>query len=220
MSIFKDTFIPEIQGQLKARENSLKKRDVTSIKYLNSRNAWIKMSSSVNVNNTNELAKSYILQGGILKSNGGLRSGVGGTDNAYSNISPNTSLSLNERKHQRGLRPMPGINSIDIRSKSAYGSLREVVVKFQCWDIKQLEDLELLYMRPGYTVLVEWGWTPYLNNDGKLIRQTKTIKQPINKKTLLLNLSKYYNDDTNAIKITEFLLNTRTEKVCETLCKK
>ena len=168
MSIFKDTFIPEIQGQLKARENSLKKRDVTSIKYLNSRNAWIKMSSSVNVNNTNELAKSYILQGGILKSNGGLRSGVGGTDNAYSNISPNTSLSLNERKHQRGLRPMPGINSIDIRSKSAYGSLREVVVKFQCWDIKQLEDLELLYMRPGYTVLVEWGWTPYLNNDGKL----------------------------------------------------
>ena len=120
MSIFKDTFIPEVQGQLRVRQNSLKKRDVTSIKYLNSRNAWIKMSSSVDVNNTNELAKSYILQGGILKSDGGLRSGVGGTDNAYSNISPNTSLSLNEREHQRGLRPMPGINSIDIRSKSAY----------------------------------------------------------------------------------------------------
>jgi hypothetical protein len=59
-----------------------------------------------------------------------------------------------------------------------------------------------------------------LNNDGKLIRQTKTIKQPINKKTLLLNLSKYYNDDANAVKVTEFLLNTRTEKVSETLCKK
>ena len=43
-----------------------------------------------------------------------------------------------------------------------------MVVKFQCWDIKQLEDLELLYMRPGYTVLVEWGWSPYLKNDGKL----------------------------------------------------
>ena len=165
MSIFKDTFIPEVQFQLDARQNSLKKRDVTSIKYLNSRNAWIKMSSSVNVNGTSKLANSYQLKGGILKSDGGLKSGVGGTDNAYSNISPNTSLSLNEREHQRGLRPMPGINSIDIRSKSAYGSLREVVVKFQCWDIKQLEDLELLYMRPGYTVLIEWGWLPYLNLD-------------------------------------------------------
>jgi hypothetical protein len=59
-----------------------------------------------------------------------------------------------------------------------------------------------------------------LNNDGKLIRQTKTVKQPINKKTLLLNLSKYYNDETNAVKVTEFLLNTRTEKISETLCKK
>jgi hypothetical protein len=168
MSIFKDTFIPEVQFQLDARQNSLKKRDVTSIKYLNSRNAWIKMSSSVNVNGKSELANSYQLKGGILKSDGGLKSGVGGTDNAYSNISPNTSLSSDERKHLRGLRPMPGINSIDIKSKSAYGSLREVVVKFQCWDIKQLEDLELLYMRPGYTVLVEWGWSPYLKNDGKL----------------------------------------------------
>ena len=64
---------------------------------------------------------------------------------------------------------MPGIASLDIKSKSAYGSLREVTVNFQCWNIEQLEDLELLYMRPGYTVLVEWGWSPYLDNKtGKL----------------------------------------------------
>ena len=59
-----------------------------------------------------------------------------------------------------------------------------------------------------------------LNNDGKLIRQTKTIKQPLNKKSLLTNLSKYYNDEANAVKVTEFLLNTRLEKISETLCKK
>ena len=167
MSIFKDTFIPEVRFQLDARQNAILNRTPTTIKYLNSRNAWIKMSSSVNVNGTSELANNYQLKGGILKSDGGLKSGVGGTDNAYSNISPNTSLSFDERKYQRGIRPMPGINSIDIESKSAYGSLREVVVKFQCWDIKQLEDLELLYMRPGYTVLIEWGWLPYLNLDEK-----------------------------------------------------
>jgi hypothetical protein len=159
MSIFKDTFIPEVRGQLEARQNAIKKRDVTSIKYLNSRNAWIRMSSSVDVNNDGgDLAKKNILQGGT-SSPQGLRAGVSNSNNnnaAYNQTS------------QRGLRPMPGINSIDIKSKSAYGSLREVVVKFQCWDITQLEDLELLYMRPGYTVLIEWGWLPYLKNENTL----------------------------------------------------
>jgi hypothetical protein len=59
-----------------------------------------------------------------------------------------------------------------------------------------------------------------LNNDGKLIRQSKKVKQPLNKKSLLLNLSKYYNDETNAVKVTEFLLNSRSEKITETLYKK
>jgi len=188
MSIFKDTFIPEVQGQLKARQNSLKKRDVNSIKYLNSRNAWIKMSSSVNVNGTSDLADNYQLKGGILSPQG-LRAGVFNPNNL--NATYDTQTPLGE-SHLRGLRPMPGINSIDIRSKSAYGSLREVVVKFQCWDIKQLEDLELLYMRPGYTVLVEWGWTPYLqSNDAGdqigIIYNTQTfdiIKQILSKEDI------------------------------------
>jgi muramidase (phage lysozyme) len=64
---------------------------------------------------------------------------------------------------------MPGITNMDIKSKSAYGSLREAVINFVCWDIKQLEELEVLYMRPGYTVLIEWGWLPYLNNKGDLV---------------------------------------------------
>ena len=197
MSIFKDTFIPEVQGQLKARQYSLKKRDVNSIKYLNSRNAWIKMSSSVDVNGTSELADNYQLKGGILSPQG-LRAGVFNPNNLNATYDKQTPLG---EQHQRGLRPMPGINSIDIRSKSAYGSLREIVVKFQCWDIKQLEDLELLYMRPGYTVLVEWGWTPYLqSNDAgdqiDIIYNTQTfdiIKQTPTKEDIwkeLFNKSK------------------------------
>jgi hypothetical protein len=163
MSIFKNTFKPEIQSQLNTRQNSLQTRDVNSIKYLNSRNAWIRMTSSVDVDKDNgKLAREHILQGGTLY-NDNLRAGVG-ENKAYSFKTPSG------QTHQRGLRPMPGINSIDIKSKSAYGSLREVVVKFQCWDITQLEDLELLYMRPGYTVLIEWGWLPYLDNKNNIIR--------------------------------------------------
>lgn len=163
MSIFKDTFKQEIQDQLKARQEAIFERTPDAIQYFNARNSWIRMSSAVNVNGTNELAKKYILQGGTLYENQTqLRSGVLTQNAAYSLTSPGGGT------NRLGLRPMPGITGIDIKSLSAYGSLREVEVKFNAWDIKQLEDLELLYMRPGYTSLIEWGWAPYLGNDKKL----------------------------------------------------
>lgn len=185
MSIFKDTFIDSVQTQLKRRQDALISRTPDSIRYLNSRNAWIKMSSSVNVDGLNDVASLNVLKGGIL-SPFGLKSGVG-DDAAYSRFTPNGEPNL------RGLRPMPGITSIDIKSKSAYGSLREVNVNFQCWDIKQLEDLELLYMRPGYTVLIEWGWLPYLNNQGVLQHNLEggtydIIKQTPSKETIWKDL--------------------------------
>lgn len=167
MSIFKSTFSPHIQSQLESRRDAMLYRSPEQLSYLNSRNAWIRMSSSVNVNGTNELAKKYILQGGTLNDIteksviGTPKSGIGDFSNAYSNTG------YNGNPYRLGIRPMPGITSLDIKSKSAYGSLREATINFQCWDINQLEDLELLYMRPGYTVLIEWGWTPYLDNSGK-----------------------------------------------------
>ena len=59
-----------------------------------------------------------------------------------------------------------------------------------------------------------------LNNEGKLIRQTKKTKQPINKKQLMTSLIKYYDDEKDALKITEFILNSRQEKLSESICKK
>ena len=62
---------------------------------------------------------------------------------------------------------MPGIEKASIRTKSAYGSLREAKVEFTWYNQKQLEALEMLYMWPGVPVLVEWGWTNYIDNNGK-----------------------------------------------------
>ena len=162
MSIFKDTFTKEVQDQLKVRQDAIFNRTPQSIQYYNSRNSWIRMTSSVNVAESNELAKKYVLLGGTLNENSKLRSGVGKGAEAYSTTTPSGGTNY------RGIKPMPGITGLDIKSKSAYGSLREVTVNFQCWDIRQLEDLELLYMRPGYTVLIEWGWLPYIDNNNKL----------------------------------------------------
>jgi len=174
MSIFRNTFTKEVQNQLKLRQNTAKTRTPQSVQLTNSRAPWVRMTSGVDTlagvdkegnpifNNT--LANQYILLGGVLDSDKKLKYSVGSTGNeAYSNRTPSGT------SYQRGLRPMPGITSVDVKSKSAYGSLREVTVNFICHDIKQLEDLELLYMRPGYTVLVEWGWLPYLSNDGNIV---------------------------------------------------
>ena len=168
MSIFKATFPEGVKKQLTARQDKIIKRDFEAIKYLNSRTAWIRMTSAVNVgasdtsDGTNDLALKNILLGGALYNNAP-RQGVGLTGAEAYSIQTSSG-----NKHRLGIRPMPGITGIDIKNKGAYGSLREITVNFNCWDIKQLEELELLYMRPGYSVLVEWGWVPYLDNNGKL----------------------------------------------------
>ena len=174
MSIFKNTLQLTVQAQLNARQAALKARTPDSIVYSNSRNSWIRMSSSVDVDGKDSLAKQYILQGGVLLNNK-LRYGVGGADKAYSNFTPSLRSYNNPsaKAGTAGIKPMPGIESIDIKSKSAYGSLREVVVNFKCHNLQQLEDLELLYMRPGYTVLIEGGWTPYLDEKGKMKNDVK-----------------------------------------------
>jgi hypothetical protein len=161
MSIFKESFHPQVAAQLKARQNALIDRtNPVTVQYYNARNAWVRMTSAVNVGpagGTSGLAENYKLLGGVLL-NGEPRVGVGVSGGAYSVNSPG---GVTQRL---GMRPMPGITEINVKSLGAYGSLKEVEVKFNAWDIRQLEDLELLYMRPGYSVLVEWGWAPYLKD--------------------------------------------------------
>jgi len=72
---------------------------------------------------------------------------------------------------------MPGITSINVRTKSAFGSLREAKINFSCHNQRQLEILELLYMRPGYPLLLEWGWTTYIDNDGNRNSTFPTISE-------------------------------------------
>jgi hypothetical protein len=169
MSIFKDTFPEEIKSQIYKRQDLLVRRSKHDLSYLTSRKAWVRLTSGVDTletsnqnatEPTNDLASKYVLQGGTLN-NDSLRVGIGSdSSRAYSTTTPSG------KTHRLGIRPMPGITNIDIKSKSAYGSLREATINFVCWDIRQLEDLELLYMRPGFTALLEWGWSPYIaNND-------------------------------------------------------
>lgn len=160
MSIFKESFKNEIRKQIEQRQSKIKNGDRT---YFLQRQCTFRMASGVDVGGSNQIAKQNILEGGIKNVTSTTTDGVttykfsnkGGFGGAY-----------DQPVDGYGYVPMPGITSINIRTKTAYGSLREVIVNFECHNEKQLSVLEQLYMRPGYPCLAEWGWEPYINNDG------------------------------------------------------
>jgi hypothetical protein len=189
------TFSPEVQGQIKVRQKIVGDdtvRESLLLSYL-AKTGWVSLSSFVTITDENlqkrlgigtgdELAQKIILRNGISSftpkeagKSGGVISdklgGIGG-DKTYGN----SFLSKGPiEKFPLGVRPMPGITSIDIKSKGTYGSLLEADISFICWDLNQLEKLEPLFMRPGYSVLLEWGWSQYISNDEKINQATSLI---------------------------------------------
>jgi hypothetical protein len=112
-----------------------------------------------------QLSKRFILQGGILD-NGKIRNKpFGQAGSAYGDP---TIGSNGENIDGYGQVPMPGITQLDIKTKSAYGSLRQAKLSFVVHNLRQLEVMEMLYMRPGYPVVVEWGWSPFIDNKGEI----------------------------------------------------
>jgi hypothetical protein len=187
MSIFKSTLKPFVAAQLKAREKVISSinRDSNFLKYTSGKNGWVRMMSMVDYTSQiwdaaqqkwvldgryegNQLSKKYILEGGTLFNRGDkfvLRRGVNSQSGIYgSNIDKINSSNDNSIDRTYGIRPMPGISSISVINRSAYGSLREATIQFYAWDKHQLEELEILFMRPGYTVFLEWGWSQYLHH--------------------------------------------------------
>jgi len=67
-----------------------------------------------------------------------------------------------------GYRPMPGITSVTIDSTGRMGSLRQATINFKVWDKYQLDIMDALYFRPGFTVLLEWGHAKYYDNNENL----------------------------------------------------
>ena len=176
MSIFRASFPAYIQRQINVRQDLIKSkmRDSRFVQYTTAKNGWCRMTSFVDYDSPDgtlkggDLSRQYILEAGTLFPKPGntpsnqtgtyaLKRGVEGLAGSYSN------RSFTGRDTTLGLRPMPGIVSIDVKSREAYGSLREATIKFMAHSKAQLEDLEILFMRTGYGVLLEWGWSLYLD---------------------------------------------------------
>ena len=72
-----------------------------------------------------------------------------------------------------GFSPMPGIHSADIKTLTR-GSLKKATVKLTANNKQQFDIIDLLYMRLGYTVLLEWGNSIFTTNgfDKEILRNT------------------------------------------------
>lgn len=171
-------------------QNSL--RSESQHQYLNNTNSWVKIASSVEVgvdnkktesneetlgterlksvglNPTNflgtELAKKFIIFNGVSEV---------GKPNVRAGIADNTKLWNSDHAYglggtEFGLQPMPGIQSIDIKSLNR-GSIRRATIELKAYNKFQFEIIELLYLRIGFHIMLEWGNDKFYNHDTSTI---------------------------------------------------
>lgn len=172
-----EEFKPYVKNQVKLRQevHGKQNRSLKELTYLNSRTSWIKLASGVLVeesrlklinqqNNTSflseGLAKSFILSNGTQKLNSPAKSGIlKNQSNPAYGILQNTTY---------GIVPMPGIESVSIKNLDN-GSIKRASIKIKAYSKLQFDIIDILYMRLGYTVILEWGDSHYLNNKSKSV---------------------------------------------------
>lgn len=130
-----------VYGEIKRREGLMgtPHKTVDQLMYLNSNTPWIVLKSGVDVNGSSGDAKAYTL----TSAGKGLNLSSGG---AYRNGS-------------LGIRPVPGITSATVRNIDTWGCVQEATVNFKVYSLEDFDTIDRVYFRPGFTALVEWGWT-------------------------------------------------------------
>jgi LAS superfamily LD-carboxypeptidase LdcB len=169
-NIVGEGFPEQIIGQVKRRQTiyGLINRNSEQLTYLNGRTSWCKLVSSVNVKTPlrnislleSDLAKQFVLFNGTTNESTNVqRAGVWpgtGNSNDYAYGMGGTEF---------GLRPMPGVKSASTKTETR-GSLRTSTIQIQANNREQFDIIDVLYMRLGFTMLLEWGNSSYFTNDG------------------------------------------------------
>jgi hypothetical protein len=131
-------------------------RSVDDVYYLTSNTAWVRITSGVDIQGDSNPAKKYQLFKGIAPNNGGFTP----TDD------PETSSYSDSIEY--GYVPIPGLTNFEVQTKGDYGSLRLANFSFTVNSPDDFSKLEQLYLRPGYVLMLEWGHSVIVTNDGRL----------------------------------------------------
>lgn len=65
---------------------------------------------------------------------------------------------------KQSYRPIAGIESIAVDFKNKFGGIRKATINWKCHTLDELELLSPYFLAPGYTMLLEWGWTSGADN--------------------------------------------------------
>lgn len=150
-----------VAKQYRLRKNIIQTRTGRTdneLMFINSQTGWVRLTSGINVYDkekkatTNELAKKYVLTGGLI-SEGNLTGGILNENSGYT------------KDANLGFRPKPGIKSFTVQPKQLYGTLRDSSVEFYVASKEDFDNIEKLFLRPGYNVLLEWGHSIYFTQD-------------------------------------------------------
>jgi hypothetical protein len=150
-----ESFKEYVTKQILTRQKNLGDASRSNYQLLqqNANSAWIKLTSGITVKNTekfgyrDDIAKDYALFGGTLAG-----STVLGGLNAY-----------NQFGQEQGPRPAPGITSFQTKNRNR-GSVRESTISIKAYNRAQFDLLDVLYLRLGYSVLIEFGNSLYFDN--------------------------------------------------------
>lgn len=169
-------------------------RTNSQLQYLTNKNAWVKLASSVNIESTTtgslrlsqieldtngylgtQLAEKAILFNTLSSlspsptSSYEPRSGISNTPDIWNN---NFSYGLGGTEF--GLSPSPGIQDVQVQAVNR-GSIRKATITIKAFNKFQFELIELLYLRLGFTMMLEWGWDKYVDNDKNIQSVSNTI---------------------------------------------
>jgi hypothetical protein len=200
MAIIGESFEEYVNDQIKVRQKiyGSKNRTPEQLTYLNGRTAWVRLISSVDIENNpsgsndegtkklqacglddsylgSRLAKEYILFAGTSNaatanpSIRDLRRGIDPNSNSGAYGMGGTEF---------GLQPMPTLGDVEIKYKNR-GSLRESNLTIKCFNPQQFQIIDTLYLHLGYTVLLEWGNSSYFDNEGGYISDNRVSMQEL-----------------------------------------
>jgi len=188
-NIIGESFPEKIRNQINVRQKIYgsgwsQNRTPHELVYLTNNTAWCKLVSSTEISNldniNNPTIKGFgndVLGTGLAKNfvlfNGTSKIEENGSMTPRGGIDTQNTLGGNQRAYgiggsaDFGIRPMMGIESIKVQHKNR-GSIRTATVNVKAWNKTQFEIIDVLYLRVGFSVLLEWGNAMYFDNDGSL----------------------------------------------------
>ena len=155
-------------------------RSDNQLNVLNSNTSWIKLASGVSITDGKRLKEIGFTQTqvedniklGLAKNNilfGGTAKLVDVKGRDFDKLQQRSGFLPRDAQSSYtygsyGFSPMSGIESADVKTLNR-GSIKKSTVKLKANNREQFDIIDLLYMRLGYTVLLEWGNSLFIDNE-------------------------------------------------------